>query len=689
MFGGHTAWCKDKPLPVLPSLMSFTGIWETPTARILPDWRLRVGGAMSGPYTYVGVGLGLFDRFEVHGQFTEIDTIEPFPGEGFGAYKDRALGLRAVLVPETDLWPQIAVGAFDIIGTSLFQSRYVVVSKRYRDLDVTLGLGQGVLAGDGRNDVSSSGAGSNNGIDFLVSSPFRKTRPFAGFELHLAYNLALSAEYSFIDPKHLVGYKHAGVTGLTFGLKWQPWPWLSVGTALVRGCDPSAFVALEMDLDAEGLFPWEKTPPPDITEKMRMEAEDLDNVELARMFVDVLDREGFGAPAAAVSQTKLWLEAENTLFLSTPKALARLGRIAIGLAPKRITTLYLNMVKDGCVVQSLKTNRRHLFDFLESRIDTEEFFTWAELDLYEQSHWSQFHSSSAASDKVSPQRGQFSFRVVPKIRTFLNNRTGFLKHKGFVELRTVLSPTPDVRILAELEYTFFNQYDELAFPALEKDSARTDLVRYERGTGLRLSRFAAEYSFRLPWSVTNRITTGYLDTAYAGVGYECFRYFFDGRFGIGLETEVARKRDPGSPFRLDSHSDNIFHTEFFNLYAQPFPSLGVETGIKAGRFLGGDFGARFELRRTFKYFTIGAWYTVTDTSVFSSPKNIGHNDKGVFIRIPLSVFSRSDVKGHASYSLTGFTRDTGQSLAMPDPLYPIDNTDTPVQTRLHGEQMRW
>ncbi|WP_027183727.1 YjbH domain-containing protein [Desulfovibrio inopinatus] len=684
----EVAW-GEEPLPVLPSLMSFTGIWDVPNARILPDWRLRVGGGMSGPYRYAGVGLGLFNRLELHGQFTEIDTIEPFPGEGFGAYKDRALGIRAVLVPETDVWPQVAIGAFDIIGTSLFQNRYVVLSKRFRDLDVTMGLGQGVLAGDGRNDVSSAGSGSNRGLEFLFSSPFRKTRPFAGFELHMPYNLVLAAEYSFIDAAHLVGYTGDDPTGLTVGLKWKPFHWLSLGGALVRGRDPSAFLAVETDLEAEGVFPWEKTPAPDITEKMRLEARQLDNVELARLFVDVLDRDGFGSPAAAVSQTSLWLEAENTKFLSAPKALARLGRIGNGLAPPRITTFYLNLVKDGAVIQSLCTNRRHFVDFLESRIDTDGFFTWADLDMHEDRHWLHFHTDPAASEKVVPRRGQFSFRVVPKIRTFLNNRTGFLKHKGLVEVRTVLSPSPSFRLLADMEYTFFNQYDELAFPALESESARTDLVRYERGTGFRLARLAGEYTFRLPWNVTSRITAGYLDTAYAGVGYECFRYFFDGRLGIGLETEIARKRDPSTPLNLDPSSDVLFHTAFLNLYAQPLPVLGLETGIKAGRFLGGDWGARVEIRRTFQHFTIGAWYTVTDTSVFSSPKNIGHHDKGVFIRIPLSVFSRSDVRGHASYALTGFTRDTGQTLAMPDPLFPTDNTDTPVQTRLHGEQMRW
>ena len=58
----------------LASLQSFTGIWDMPTARILPDWNFRFKYGIAEPYRYYGGALGLFDRLEIHGQFTETST---------------------------------------------------------------------------------------------------------------------------------------------------------------------------------------------------------------------------------------------------------------------------------------------------------------------------------------------------------------------------------------------------------------------------------------------------------------------------------------------------------------------------------------------------------------------------------------------------------------------------------------
>jgi hypothetical protein len=86
---------------------------------------------------------------------------------------------------------------------------------------------------------------------------------------------------------------------------------------------------------------------------------------------------------------------------------------------------------------------------------------------------------------------------------------------------------------------------------------------------------------------------------------------------------------------------------------------------------------RIDLSRTFRHFTLGAWYTVTGTGHLSSSKNVGHRDKGVYIRVPFSIFRSADSPGHFRYSLSSFTRDPGQTVKTPNPLYPMESGEAP------------
>ena len=167
-----------------------------------------------------------------------------------------------------------------------------------------------------------------------------------------------------------------------------------------------------------------------------------------------------------------------------------------------------------------------------------------------------------------------------------------------------------------------------------------------------------------------------------------FRFFKDGRFGIGVETEFVRKRDPDDNFKLSNEITKVYETWYLNLYGQIWPELGLEAGVKIGQFLAKDKGFRLELRRAFKYFTVGAWYTDTDTDHMISPDNRGNKEKGVFITIPLSLFANRDRRGSLTYTFSSFTRDPGQTVRQPSLLYPIDPYSSVNHTKAHLEDMR-
>jgi hypothetical protein len=671
------------------SLHGYSGLWDVPDARVLPDWHARVGASSNGPYNSASGALGLYDRLEAHGSLTEVTTREPFPGEGFGNYKDRSVGLKHVLLQEDGALPQLAVGLSDLTGTALFASRYLVASKRLGPHWLSFGLGQGFLGGE---DVSGAGPAGNPANDaakdFLFSSPFRPTRPFAGMSAEIAPGLFLVGEWSPVDYEDLFGFDEDGGLPVNVGLKYTLLGRIGLSLGLMRGRDPALGASLNFPLEPEALLVWRSRPAAPADEALRWRALEADNHGLAQILARALADNGLDEVRVSVADAAVWAEAENGFSLSDARALGRMGRIIDDIAPDRIERLYLNLGSDGRVVQSLSCSRGLMRDFLQSRIDRETFLAFGDLELYGAGHEEEYREMAGASSYALADEDDLRYEISPMIKTFTANRSGFFKHKAGIRFSLSYDATDNTTLTTALETTLYNDYDELAFQPLEDESARTDVLRYEQGLGSRLVVMALDQTRDLPWNIRFRLSSGYLETAYAGTGGELFRLFDDGRFGLGLEAAAVRKRDPESNLGLDPGSTRVFTNAFLNVYALLDAESGLAAGAKIGRFLAGDHGVRLELRRTWKHFTVGFWYTVTHTGHLESGKNVGHREKGLFVRVPLSVFRSDDAPGHVGYRLSSFTRDPGQSVRLPRPLYPMSEDSLPPVTRRDISEMR-
>lgn len=70
-------------------------------------------------------------------------------GAGGIANFDRSLDVRIRLWDEASVWPAVVVGLMDMGGTGIYSSEYVVASKRFGDVDFSVGLGCGRLGSSG------------------------------------------------------------------------------------------------------------------------------------------------------------------------------------------------------------------------------------------------------------------------------------------------------------------------------------------------------------------------------------------------------------------------------------------------------------------------------------------------------------------------------------------------------------
>jgi hypothetical protein len=671
------------------SLHGYSGLWDMPDGRVLPDWNMRLGVSDNGPYRSYHGAVGLFDRIEAHGRFTEIDTVEPFPGEGYGDFKDRSAGFKTVVAPEGEITPQIAVGATDLTGTAVFGSRYAAASKRFGCWDLTLGLGQGAMAGRDVSGVRAGGeAALDAGRDFLTSSPWRRTRPFAGASWRITPRLSLAAEYSSFDYENLYGFTGEQDWPINLGVKYALFDHLRINAALMRGRDPALGVDIAFPLEPEALMTWRSEPEYRAAEKERWRAYEADDAELAEMLAQALRDDGFTSVAAAVAGGALRVEARNTRHLSDARAYGRMGAVITDLAPERIGVLYLVIKSGDGTSRSLKCSRTMLRDYMRSRIDAETFMAFSDLDLRGEEHRREFAALSEEPAEFEAEDPALVYEISPLLKTFLDNRGGFFKHKAGIRQTASYRTWRDALATIEVETVLYNEYGEVVFRELEPEPVRTDMTRYESGAGSRITTMALEQTVALPLGVVGRVGWGSLETAYTGVGGELFRLFKDGRFGAGVQARVLRKRDPNANIGLAPDSERIITTGYLNLYALLIPEQGVAGGLKIGRFLAGDHGVRIDLSRTFRHFTLGAWYTVTDTGHLESSKNVGHRDKGVYVRVPFSIFRSDDSPGHFRYSLSSFTRDAGGSVRTPNPLYPMDAGGAPAAATPDLEKMR-
>lgn len=674
-----------QPLPALSSSQSpfpgnngQSGLWDMPNARVMPDWHMRLNFAYADPYRYFGATIGLLDRFEFNGRITEITTLGGLPGQRHA--RDKAIDLKFLLFKEREWLPAMAVGATDVHGTGLFTSRYLVFSKILKPFDLTLGLGQGILAGE-----TTTGRSEDSAIDFLLSRSL-ETRVFGGVEFHVTEDLSLVGEYSSFDYEVLTGSSKA-TWPVNLGLKYRLAENFLTSLSWQKGEELSFGLSLTFPFEPEGLLPWKKRPfyrPP---EKARLDAYLAENEALAFLVADQVSKAGFENVSAAVKNDALWVEFANNLFLSNQKALGRVARVADLTAPPRIDWLYLALIKQGMVVYTFKVHRTVLRAFLETRLD--DRLTWENSEHYMGGRklWLEFVNKDNNRTLTKAPKGHQKLKVhlIPRVESLLNDPSGFYKASINTHFTAGYRPWKGALFTSSLRVVLYNNIST-SNVVEEPEPTRTDFVDYLADRNPRLVTLAYDQIFKLPGDVWARTAVGAFESAYMGVGGELFRFFGDGRFGAGVESEVVRKRDIDDQFKVKEGSPT-YYTGFLNLSYHLWPSQGIDLGLKVGRFLAGDKGVRMDVSRTFKYFTLGAWLTVTDTSVFSADINRGYEDKGIYLSIPLSLFLDSDLPGRLHYSITPWTRDQGQLVAQPRHLYRIADEGNLLPMRYQLNEM--
>ena len=127
------------------------GLIENPTARFDPDGEFTFGISTDKPYHRIYSTMQFLPWLEATLRYTE-GTHTPYLSGGSQTWKDKGIDLKVRLLQESGRWPSVAAGFRDFGGTGAFSGEYIVASKRYSNVDFTLGMGWGTIASRGSID---------------------------------------------------------------------------------------------------------------------------------------------------------------------------------------------------------------------------------------------------------------------------------------------------------------------------------------------------------------------------------------------------------------------------------------------------------------------------------------------------------------------------------------------------------
>ena len=379
------------------------------------------------------------------------------------------------------------------------------------------------------------------------------------------------------------------------------------------------------------------------------------------------------------------VEIENDRYLRDAEAISRTARALSATAPADIAAFEITTTMSHIPFTTVTFSRAELD--AAARGDT----TPAEL-------WSATILSDASPDTQYPNGAadpQFTWSLFPSLQEDLFDPDNPTYIGVGISEKTRTELFPGLVVDEEATGSIWNNFGSITRPNNSLlPHVRSDIVNYlQKGSsGINLLTLS-DYLKPAP-EVYARLTAGYLEQMFAGVGGEVLYRPFGQRWAVGADIYDVYQRNFDDLFGLQTfcdvetnkncNSDNVsnnlisghYHviTGHVSLYVET-PWDNVVAVLRGGRYLAGDYGGTLELYRRFDTgILIGAWATFTNVpfSTFGE----GSFDKGIRIVIPLEWALPIGTTTLFQEDLRPIQRDGGQPLYNDAQLYDMTQTSS-------------
>ncbi|OGS94889.1 MAG: hypothetical protein A3H31_04330 [Gallionellales bacterium RIFCSPLOWO2_02_FULL_57_47] len=652
-----------------PNINGETGYINMPSGRVEADGTFRIGYSFAEPYSNIlWSSVTLLPRVEFYARYVRI--MSPVSASydprwaNYGDYKDKVASGKLLLLEEDWFTPSVAFGINDVQGTGIFKSRYLAASKRFGDLDATLGAGKGRISG-------------------VFAGARYAPKDWNGFALVAEYD-ANNYRQDYLSATTGVDQRNKGI-GLALEYRWG---WLGSQLAWRDG-KPGINIYASVPFEAKEFIPKLDEPAPDTEVVVRPTLEQWNaDPQYQRELTGRLLNQDFKNVHLDVSGQTVEATLTNTRISLPSRAVGRAARSIMLRTPEETRELRIHYtVSDMPFATYTFTDAaqlEHYFNGLESRKELAPSVTvdYAEpqraagtsampddLAGYSRTHLDgadgdivSFRSEGARLDKI---------RVAPGLGFYFNDPSGALRYETFVNAHYGKQLGSGLFFKSAAQMTLKQNVSGVTQPSNSLlPHVRTDVADYKKNGKLKLAQAVLNKFYHPRQRVYARVSAGLYEEMFGGAGGQVLYFPERASWVFDVSVDSLKQRDVGGGFTFRNYSTV---TALATLHYR-FLSTGVTAAVRAGRFLAGDTGARFEMKRRFRSgFEVGMWYALTNGNDITSPGSPAnpYRDKGVFMTIPLTSMLTRDTQATPRIAIAPWTRDVGQMAASPGDLYDL------------------
>ena len=674
---------SDQPTSysVTPSQMvqGGVGLWQTPTARMMPEGALSMSYTDNQEYRFMSVSLQLFPWMEATARYTDVRTrlysnVDDFSGDQ--TLKDKGLDVKFRLWEESYYLPDISVGFRDFGGTGFFESEFVNASKAVGPFDFHLGLGWGHLGY--QNDITNpfcelrdsfcerpdgfSGRGGKVDYQNFFKGPMAV---FGGVEYQTPLEgLSFKAEFEGNN------YQQDRAGALEQDSRWNfgavyRWNNFDFSLNYQRGNTIGFGVSYKLNMDTVSQVKIDN-PPREI--QGIKPPENAAAVNRQKLYNDLRRHGGYVITDLEIDDEQATFYGLQTRYRDRNEGVERVGRILASELPESIQQYHLveqsnNVPMVDTVIDAAKFREHATYSVPESNV--EETYrrvspTQQQVDAYEP------HRATGAffSTKF------FWTQTFGNPEDFYLYQIGLLSSVGY-------KFNEHLGIYGGIRTTLLDNFDKFNFTVDAEEAflprVRTRVREYVTGPMITLDTVFMQWSDRLADNWYYQGYGGYLETMFGGVGGEIMYRPIDSNFAFGVDINYVKQRDPDS---TTAFMDYSAVTGFASAYYQPdfLPDTRIRASV--GQFLAKDRGINIDFAKRFDSgIVVGAFASFTNVS--SEEYGEGSFTKGFYVSVPLDLFILQPATGRGQFPWVPIARDGGQMLNRPVQLIGVTEMRSP------------
>ena len=670
------------------------GLINTPTARFSDDGEFSLGISVEAPYNRMFAKMQFFPWLEAVLKYTKGYNQPYIEWSQSEAWTDKGIDIKFRLLEETKRIPELALGLRDFGGTGAYSAEFIVASKRFKNIDLSLGLGYGTLADVdhirsplgwfnsflSKINIGAEDANLQHGgaIDFGTFFEEERVSIFGGIEYFTPVpDLSVKLEYDtneypegtkldFFDPD---SRNFRIDSRLSAALHYRLHPTerdnIDLSLGYVHGNTLYVSFSVHSNLNhtdkASSYLGAERLIRPSLEPYSKLDA-DWKKYLTDSIFWQ-LGNVGLVGHRLIFNGNELQAEISQGRFSKPILAIDLASRVISNNAPTDIDKITIINLDAGIETLRATVSRPALINAaLKGGLDERsvEFSTNDSLDP---------GALIVDNDVLYPH---FGWNIKPVLAGTLQHPEKFYFWQLQVLARGVLSFKKGLYLQNSYTVNILNNYDkgyDYHWADGQLYHVRQNRRLYIReGEKFGMQDLSLHYFADLHPNVKGVISGGYLEMMFGGVGGEVVYMPDHKQWALGVDAYWVKQRDFDQKFGFQDYETVTAFLSYY--YDLPFYNMRFK--ITAGRFLAKDVGVHLDLSRRFNTGArVGAVIALTNCD----PDCVGEGsfNKWIYFSLPMENWTPvgASTRSKSFYSWSPLTKDAAQKVIGGGELYTV------------------